>query len=135
MDVPLVFGKIISVDEKVIVFEKAVVVPERHWPDREVPPGSFEHIWKHDDVGTWTVSIGKWRQFNTICRLRLITQQRTVTTWRQAAQLLGTSDDTLWRRRKQFDPARKDCFFADEDELRNWYASLRAPEPKRAARR
>lgn len=48
-----------------------------------------------------------------------------ITSWRRVASVLGVSDDTVGRRRKE----RRDvtpCHFADEREVREWWLALNA---------
>lgn len=59
---------------------------------------------------------------------------KAIPTWREAAKVLGLSEDTVWRQRK----AKGDTFvppFRDEDELWRWWRALKAPEPPKPARR
>ena len=49
-----------------------------------------------------------------------------ITRWNDAAAHLGVSTDTLARRRKERDPARR-CYFVDEDALLAWWRDLTAP--------
>lgn len=56
-------------------------------------------------------------------------KDRAVHTWKEAARLLGVSEDTLARRRKKFDPEAQ-AYFASTHELKTWYGSLRPKSPK-----
>jgi hypothetical protein len=64
-----------------------------------------------------------------------------ITTWEAAAQVLGISYATLWRRRKEF--ASRDPFdrahFRDADEVWAWWRALTArpekPAPKPRTKR
>lgn len=57
-----------------------------------------------------------------------------MTRWRDAAEVLRTSEDTLARRRQAHDPMRA-CHFANAEELYAWWRGLSARPPRTARRK
>ncbi len=74
---------------------------------------------------------GLFRWGDVLDRVRPPDVTWPVTHWRDAAELLRTSEDTLARRRQAHDPSRV-CHFASDEELFGWWRGLSARPPRTA---
>lgn len=51
---------------------------------------------------------------------------KPITTWHEAADVLGISYDTLWRRRKKYGCTLEEPHWRDADHVWGWYTALKA---------
>lgn len=52
-----------------------------------------------------------------------------INSWRGVATVIGVSEDTVGRHRKEHRDVTP-CHFLDEDEVRDWWRAMHAPPPK-----
>jgi hypothetical protein len=57
--------------------------------------------------------------------------QSPVTSWRAVAKVLGVSEDTVARHRREYDDRRAERWFGDADSVRAWWRQLHEPPPLR----
>lgn len=106
------------------------------WAD-EAPPGTpgaplgrgVARRWETARLVEWSAACAAWER-----GVRLPDVEAPVTTWRNAALLLGVSEDTLKRRREQAG-VRARPWWPNGQALREWWVQLSAPPKLRRVSR